>query len=77
MSNQLNAIDTIDISGRLSGFGGTVTRAVRRGVNVLLTWQQRARERQLLACMDDHILRDLGLSRADVMREHVKPFWRP
>jgi uncharacterized protein YjiS (DUF1127 family) len=77
MSNQFNAIDTIGTLRPLSGFGGSVVRAVRRGVNVLLTWQQRARERQLLACMDDHILRDLGLSRADVMREHVKPFWRP
>jgi uncharacterized protein YjiS (DUF1127 family) len=44
---------------------------------MLLSWQQRARERHRLASFDEHMLRDLGLSRADIEFELRKPFWRP
>jgi uncharacterized protein YjiS (DUF1127 family) len=43
----------------------------------LLTWQERAEQRQYLARLDDWMLRDIGLSRADVASETDKPFWRP
>ncbi len=39
-------------------------------------WRMRARARGDLARFDDHILKDIGLSRADVYRETSKPFWR-
>lgn len=42
----------------------------------LLSWQDRARQRHLLAGLDDHLLKDIGLSRADADRESAKPFWR-
>jgi uncharacterized protein YjiS (DUF1127 family) len=32
--------------------------------------------RRHLARMDDRLLRDIGLSRADAKREINKPFWR-
>jgi uncharacterized protein YjiS (DUF1127 family) len=41
----------------------------------LLIWQERARERRRLASLDDHMLRDIGLSRADIHAETRKPFW--
>lgn len=41
----------------------------------LRRWQQLARERRQLAMLDDVALKDLGLSRADVMRESERPFW--
>ena len=44
--------------------------------NLVLDWQDRSRERALLATYDDHMLRDIGLSRADVDRESRKPFWQ-
>ena len=50
---------------------------VQRMVTLLLTWQQRARERRQLESLSDHMLRDIGLSRADVFAEASKPFWRP
>jgi uncharacterized protein YjiS (DUF1127 family) len=56
--------------------------AWRRGVLValadgLLAWLERGRSRRLLARLDDRMLHDIGLSRADVERESSKPFWRP
>jgi uncharacterized protein YjiS (DUF1127 family) len=51
-------------------------RAVRI-VDLLLTWHERARQRHQLRALDHHMLRDIGLSRADVEGEAGKPFWRP
>jgi uncharacterized protein YjiS (DUF1127 family) len=42
----------------------------------ILTWQERARQRRALESLDDRMLKDIGLSRADVMRECDKPFWQ-
>lgn len=49
---------------------------VARLVDILLAWHERRRQRRQLAMMDDHMLRDLGLSSADVEQEVHKPFWR-
>ncbi|WP_119422917.1 DUF1127 domain-containing protein [Desertibaculum subflavum] len=43
---------------------------------LMLTWQQRARERHHLAALSEHMRRDLGLDEADIYRESRKPFWR-
>jgi uncharacterized protein YjiS (DUF1127 family) len=51
--------------------------AVQRAVDLLLIWQQRARDRQQLQTLSDYMLRDIGLTRADVFAEASKPFWRP
>jgi uncharacterized protein YjiS (DUF1127 family) len=50
---------------------------VQRLVTLLLTWQQRAHDRRQLQSLNDHMLRDIGLTRADVFTEASKPFWRP
>ena len=42
----------------------------------LAKWQQRARSRRDLMALDDHLLKDIGLSRADAWQEADKPFWR-
>ena len=39
-------------------------------------WQERTRQRRALASLDDHLLRDIGLSRAQAVSESAKPFWR-
>jgi uncharacterized protein YjiS (DUF1127 family) len=44
--------------------------------DTVLDWQDRARQRNRLGEMDDHLLRDVGLSRADLEHEAAKPFWR-
>ncbi|MBX6321735.1 MAG: DUF1127 domain-containing protein [Rhodospirillaceae bacterium] len=38
---------------------------------------ERARQRHALQSLDDRMLKDIGLTRADVEREVRKPFWRP
>ena len=38
-------------------------------------WQAVARERRHLQSLDAHMLKDLGLTRVDVMRETERPFW--
>jgi len=42
----------------------------------LVIWFERARQRQALLALDDFVLKDIGLSRADALREHDKPFWQ-
>jgi uncharacterized protein YjiS (DUF1127 family) len=44
---------------------------------LLLTWFERARERRQLGQLSDHMLKDIGLSRADVESEMSKRFWQP
>jgi uncharacterized protein YjiS (DUF1127 family) len=50
--------------------------ARRRGwLDLLLTWHDTVRQRRALRALDDRMLRDIGLSRADVEREATRPFW--
>lgn len=38
-------------------------------------WRERARQRAILATLDDRMLRDVGIDRASASREAGKPFW--
>ena len=42
----------------------------------LMLWQERASERHALAHLDEHALKDIGLTHAEAVREADKPFWR-
>lgn len=50
--------------------------ALRHIPHVVGAWFARVEERRRLAMLDDHILRDIGFTRADVDRALLKPFWR-
>ena len=50
--------------------------ALRRIAETLLTWQERAAQRSALTSLDERMLRDIGLTRADVLMEAERPFWR-
>lgn len=41
----------------------------------LKRWYQLAEQRRRLASLDGAALKDLGLSRADVLQESERPFW--
>lgn len=40
-------------------------------------WQDVRAQRKELSELDDRMLNDIGLTRADVAAELRKPFWRP
>ncbi|MGE8499661.1 MAG: DUF1127 domain-containing protein [Pseudomonas sp.] len=41
----------------------------------LMRWQQLMKERRQLASLSDGALKDIGLSRADVLQESERSFW--
>jgi uncharacterized protein YjiS (DUF1127 family) len=49
---------------------------LRRTADLLRIWRERARQRRQLRTLNEHMLRDIGLTRADVLAESSKPFWR-
>ncbi|AZZ43585.1 hypothetical protein C1896_00780 [Pseudomonadaceae bacterium SI-3] len=50
--------------------------SLRRPLQSLRLWQQRARTRRQLAALNDHQLADIGISQSERMAELEKPFWR-
>ncbi len=78
MRQEIETIGTSLASGLrpAAGFGGTARWVVVHTISLILTWQQRARERRHLASMDEHGLKDIGLTKVDVLREADKPFWQ-
>ena len=57
------------VSRRLASLVGDVRATAR-------LWQQRAADRRQLLILDDHLLRDIGISRLQAEAEAHKPFWR-
>ncbi|MDX2495767.1 MAG: DUF1127 domain-containing protein [Desulfuromusa sp.] len=41
----------------------------------ILFWREISRERQQLNIMSDYLLKDIGISRTDAIREARRPFW--
>lgn len=56
---------------------GDILGTLAQAFDLVLLWHDRSVQRHHLAALDDHVLKDIGLSRADVVRESSKPFWRP
>lgn len=60
---------------------GSVTAHFSLGGTLRAAWQQFGRwhalyrQRQQLAAMSDEMLKDIGLSRADIETEITRPFW--
>ena len=50
---------------------GVVTHLLDRAVG----WLDHVRQRRHLGQLDDRLLRDIGLSRAEVENEISRPFW--
>lgn len=45
-------------------------------LDLMAEWIERARQRRALGRLDDRMLKDIGISRADVDAEMRKPFWQ-
>jgi uncharacterized protein YjiS (DUF1127 family) len=80
---QLRSAQASLAAGRPS-LGGAATlpegrswlNALKRATKLFLSWHERARQRHHLEYLSDHMLRDIGLTRADVLAEITKPFWQ-
>jgi len=53
-----------------------VPSKLSKSIDMLLLWLERWRERRQLAALSDHMLKDIGVSRADIDFEARKKFWR-
>jgi uncharacterized protein YjiS (DUF1127 family) len=82
----IECIDTIRAPGPLETLAARLSagmlrgaraldRAAVRSLDLVFEWRSRASERHVLRSLDDRMLRDVGLSRADIERELRKPFW--
>lgn len=72
----------LEMSGGLRGRNGAYhDRHARLSVGSRILarlgeWRRRARDRAELASLDDRMLRDVGLTRADAEFLSNKPFWQ-
>ena len=65
-----------DGTSRLANAMTLLLAEARAVVRVLSAWRARSAHRRALAALDDHLLQDIGLTRADVERELAKTLWR-
>ncbi|MBP2302206.1 DUF1127 domain-containing protein [Azospirillum picis] len=55
---------------------GLVGRSAWWLFELLFATLERHKQRQALSALDDHLLKDIGISRAEAEQEVTKPFWR-
>jgi uncharacterized protein YjiS (DUF1127 family) len=48
----------------------------RKYLDFLSSAMERTQQRRALAGLDDHMLRDIGITRNEAMQECAMPFWR-
>ena len=65
----------LDTAPRLSA-GRQAHRLISAAFDTLAAWHERMRQRRRLGELDDRLLKDIGLTRADVAIETSKPFWQ-
>ena len=59
-----------------SRFWQVVGTWLGRAAALALVWHERVNGRRDLMRLDDHVLVDIGLTRAEAEAEWRKPFWR-
>ncbi|WP_431299549.1 DUF1127 domain-containing protein [Tabrizicola sp. BL-A-41-H6] len=55
----------------------TATGLLRAVIDTVVAWSVRRRERAMLARLDSHLLRDIGLDPETAAVECAKPIWQP
>ncbi len=67
---------TVDASQSARDVIARLARLPLAILGILLVWQERGQQRRHVAALDDRLLRDMGISRAEAAREAAVPFWR-
>ena len=49
---------------------------IAAAVALIARWIRTARQRKALAELDDQLLRDIGITRVEAIKDAEKPFWR-
>jgi uncharacterized protein YjiS (DUF1127 family) len=60
---------------RVSPRATTTTADLARWLAALRRMHERRRQRLALLKLDDHLLRDIGITRGQAQREASKPYW--
>ncbi|KAA0582188.1 DUF1127 domain-containing protein [Azospirillum sp. B21] len=86
MEDPMRHTDVTRSSGTFTAAPGAVPAADRvtrvasrplwRLFDLLFSALERRKQRHALMGLDDHLLKDIGVSRAEVEQEVSKPFWR-
>ncbi|MCW2243631.1 DUF1127 domain-containing protein [Azospirillum canadense] len=72
MTQSMNTV----AAGASTRSAASVGRSVVALFDMVATWNERRRQRLALEALPDHLLHDIGLSRADAENEAEKPFWK-
>jgi uncharacterized protein YjiS (DUF1127 family) len=56
--------------------GAAVRSIIFSFFRIISCWIDRSNQRNALADLDDHLLRDIGKSSDEALREASKPFWK-
>jgi uncharacterized protein YjiS (DUF1127 family) len=56
--------------------GSSLARLAGRVLQAIIRAVERSRQRRALAAVSEAMLRDIGLTRAEIADEIEKPFWR-
>jgi len=54
-----------------------IRRVCTKLLNIIVIWQERSEQRQVLGELNERMLKDIGVTGADAYNEARKPFWLP
>jgi len=63
------------IAASLPRSSRSIVDVLKAVIQRMKRWHELAQQRRQLAMLSDAGLKDLGLSRADIMEESERPFW--
>lgn len=74
MSNHI--LSLVPRHGLAHSMSAALFPILSRAVEAPIDWIERVRDRRQLAALSDTMLKDIGVSRADVEHETEKHFWQ-
>lgn len=69
--------ETMPLQGNVPTWVSVLQTRIGRSFRAIGRWIIRANQRDVLADLDDHLLRDVGISRIDAQRAWADPVWKP